>query len=99
MTADQSLDVKRCPDCQVAPGVVHEGGCDVARCRVTGNQMLICAVFAWPHYCMADIWTGVWPGVKECERWGWFTAEGQPDLNRLAVDAWWDPVDQCWARK
>lgn len=31
-----------CPDCGVAAGAPHEGGCDVARCLWTGRQRIQC---------------------------------------------------------
>lgn len=34
--------MRPCPDCAVEPGQVHEPGCDVARCKQTGNQALQC---------------------------------------------------------
>jgi hypothetical protein len=90
----------RCPDCQVAPGEVHQSGCDVERCPICGYQL---------HNCDCDEnaaplpWTGLWPGEAECREFGWyakFTSQGwvsctadepgaQPDLNRLYQDALW----------
>jgi hypothetical protein len=59
----------RCPDCDVAVGEAHvndeaDGGCDVARCLVTGPQRLTCeADHAADHDCGRDVWTGGWPGL------------------------------------
>ena len=73
-----------CPDCGVVGGANHQHGCDVARCKSCGGQVLSCD-------CKdpgEDKWTGLWPGVKECyeERLiafgggSWFF-----DLNTLAM--------------
>lgn len=34
--------MKRCGDCAVQPGEVHEDGCDVARCLAYGTQRIQC---------------------------------------------------------
>jgi hypothetical protein len=52
-----------CPDCAV--GEAHEydeydGGCDVARCLVTGLQRPMCDL---DHDCGRDVWSGWWPGL------------------------------------
>jgi len=67
-----------CPDCAVAVGKPHEydeydGGCDVARCLVTGLQRLMCDR---NHDHGRDIWTGWWPGLLffELKPWGWPTS-------------------------
>ncbi len=90
----------RCPDCAVAVGEAHiydevDGGCDVARCLVTGLQRLMCDL---NHDCGRDTWTGWWPGHVDCQRYGWMIAPGLPDLNRLAQEAAWDPVAHHWVR-
>lgn len=33
---------KRCPDCSVAPGSIHQRGCTVERCLLCGEQRLSC---------------------------------------------------------
>lgn len=54
--------VKKCPDCQVEPGVAHKSGCDVARCLVSGGQRLACEPQDHPSgSCGWDVWTGEWP--------------------------------------
>lgn len=51
-----------CPDCGVAPGKIHEGCCDVARCTKCGSQYISCDC----EDPMPDVWSGLWPGLKEC---------------------------------
>lgn len=88
----------RCPDCDVAVGEAHvfdeyDGGCDVARCLVTGLQRLGCEA---DHDCGRDVWTGWWPGQVDCERLGWMLGPGLPDLNRLYTEATWDAQRCAW---
>lgn len=69
-----------CPDCGVAVGEPHVGGCDIARCLVTGWQDIACGgethVFKGRWYgehegeCGEDVWTGYFPGVQECWEYG-----------------------------
>jgi hypothetical protein len=93
------LDFERnCPDCGVEVGQAHidddlDGGCDIARCQMTGLQRLMCDL---EHDCGQDRWTGWWPGLPECERLGWMLAPGLPDLNRLYAQATWDPGSGTW---
>jgi UDP-N-acetylmuramyl tripeptide synthase len=51
-----------CPDCGVKAGTPHEDGCDVARCLNCGGQALSCDC----KIVTPDVWTGLWPGIKEC---------------------------------
>jgi len=51
-----------CHDCGVKPGQPHKDGCDTARCLNTGMQRLQCDC----GKCGEDVWTGIWPGIKEC---------------------------------
>jgi len=51
-----------CPDCIVSPGEAHEFLCDVARCMSCKGQALSCGC----EDIGEDIWTGLWPGIKEC---------------------------------
>jgi hypothetical protein len=53
---------RKCPDCAVEPGQQHEDGCDVARCLKCGGQHLGCGC----RDGIADVWVGIWPGIKEC---------------------------------
>ena len=58
----KECEITKCPDCQVNPGEQHDRYCDVARCTSCGHQLLSCEC----EDGEADIWTGYWPGVKEC---------------------------------
>jgi predicted Zn-ribbon and HTH transcriptional regulator len=72
-----------CPDCGVHVGLPHEQGCDVARCPECGTQRIQCDE---PGHDIDDdraVWTGLWPGLAECRRLGWYVG-GREDLNRLA---------------
>lgn len=51
-----------CHDCGVKPGEQHLEGCDVARCTSCDGQRLSCDCEGGE----TDVWTGTWPGVKEC---------------------------------
>ena len=85
-----SEETKRCPDCQVEPGNRHISGCDVARCRSTGDQHLMCSGEEHEYNgrwygehegpCETDRWTGEWPGVEFCRRMGWYTDRSFPGL-------------------
>jgi hypothetical protein len=71
---------RNCPDCAVAPGERHDGGCDVARCLATGQQRLQCdgRDEGYPHAdhdCGTDVWTGEWPGDVECREFGWWVQD------------------------
>lgn len=89
---------ERCPDCDVAVGEAHihdedDGGCDIARCLMTGLQRLTCDL---DHDCGQDLWTGWWPGQLDCERLGWMIGPGFPDLRRLYTHATWDAETCAW---
>lgn len=87
-----------CNDCGVEVGTPHEDGCDVARCTECGHQRISCdhddSDVGW-----GQIWTGIWPGEKECMEWGWLRKDGGPDLNRLAVYAKWNKETQSYTRE
>lgn len=55
--------IRNCPDCNVKPGEQHINMCDVARCTQCGGQFIQgCKC----ENTKRDIWTGIWPGIKEC---------------------------------
>jgi hypothetical protein len=87
------------PDCGVAVGKAHishrQGGCDVARCLVTGLQRLSCTRH---HNHGRDVWSGGWPGDLDCEQLGWMLGPGLPDLNRLYTEAVWNPERCLWVK-
>lgn len=95
----------KCPDCQVDPGEVHEVGCDVTPCKVTGDQMLACGVFSVdPHECAPCVWTGEWPGKAECREFGWYAdivgIGWTEDLNRVnRIECRWDPEAERFVRR
>ncbi len=97
----------KCPDCGVAIGVAHEGGCDVARCLACGMQRIGCDC-ASPG---DDVWTGEWPGNVAARRHGFFCRwkrgggwqacgpddEGAvPDVNTLMVRCRWNARTHDW---
>lgn len=61
--------------------------------------------------CGDDIWTGAWPGVIACAALGWWCVgppwracspdhpDASPDLNRLAVEARWNPATQRYVKR
>jgi hypothetical protein len=65
-------ETRTCGGCGVKPGEDHDGGCDVARCLVTGGQRISCGA---RHDCGNQAWAGEWPGVAECEEFDWFASE------------------------
>lgn len=79
-----------CPDCQVAPGQLHEDGCDVARCKNTGSQRLMQGC-SRNKPCQGSLlfadcrtrWLGQWPGIAECQELGWYA--------RLVPPNGWQP--------
>lgn len=76
-----------CPDCGVKIGEKHSVGCDVARCLKCGGQRLGCRCKKGG----GDIWTGVWPGVKEAHERKYITYDTCTglimfDLNRVAAE-------------
>ena len=103
--------MKNCHDCGAAPDTAHEPGCDVERCPECGHQRIgcDCDTDAPPL-----LWTGMWPGEAECIAWGWHAfiypgrgwvrcaadhPECQPDLNRLYIDAKWNPTARTWEKR
>jgi hypothetical protein len=86
----------RCRDCDAAVGEEHGPDCGAARCLATGLQRLGCRR---GHDCGRDLWTGWWPGELDCERLGWFDKYGYHDLNRLYIEAVWDPERCMWVER
>lgn len=79
---------KPCHHCDAEPGERHRDWDDIARCRVTGRQLISCeggseflfeltggveGAYVHDHVCSPDIWDGEWPGVKACREFGWYT--------------------------
>lgn len=104
-------NLKPCHDCGALPGHLHTIGCDVERCPMCGCQRIGCT-------CRTNApriaWTGIWPGVEECRRFGWYAkmtetgwepcaaadAGATEDLNRLhGGEAQWDVAAQQWTRR
>ena len=63
---------ERCPDCGASPGEFHQPACDVEQCPYCGGQLLSCDCRRRPPLDDRMPWTGVWPGVAECRKFGWF---------------------------
>lgn len=100
--------MRYCHDCGAKPSDLHTGGCDVERCPKCGGQIISCGCFTdetWPADKDRLRWTGEWPGVAECNEFGWYAKlipgrgwvqcdKDDPlarhDLNRLYVEAHWD---------
>lgn len=79
-----NVTITICADCHANPGQPHEDGCDVARCPDCGRQRIDCA--RHPSAVPA-IWTGLFPGVVEAAREGWWH---RWDAERGWVDCAWD---------
>jgi hypothetical protein len=71
-----------CPDCGVKIDQPHESGCDIERCSVCKMQWIGCGHRG--HKPMQERWMGIWPDEIEAVGRGWFTEDGQADLNRMA---------------
>jgi len=95
----------RCPDCAAQPGMLHKLGCDVEKCPECGWQYISCDCPAEETTAPRLLWSGEWPGIRECREFGWYSKlvsgrgwvscdKSEPgaseSLNRLAVDATWD---------
>ncbi|MFE4398723.1 MULTISPECIES: hypothetical protein [Streptomycetaceae] len=109
-TPDTATDP--CPDCQAAPGDVHQDDCDIALCAQTGRQRLMCGHDEDDERCRST-WTGQWPGTAECREWDWYVRDvpglglvpcpadapdAVEDLNRLNTNARWNPDTQRFQR-
>lgn len=99
----------KCPDCGCGIGDHHSGRCDVARCGTCGHQRLSCGC----PPSEPTRWSGKWPGVAECEEFGWYARlvpgkgwvpcapedDGAAhDLNRLYREGRWDATQQRFVR-
>jgi hypothetical protein len=106
-------DLKPCPDCGVAPGQLHERGCDVERCPYCGMQRLGCECMQLSAAALIE-WTGEWPGNAEARAFGFFclldaalgwvrcaadTPGAMPDLNRLHAECRWDRPSKRWVKR
>lgn len=97
---DTVLKKVTCHDCEAKPGEYHDMGCDVERCPDCGGQMIGC-------YCEDPretfdegerlIWTGYWPGTKECIEYGFFNkwvTTGTRRIRGHTLEAGsWEPCD------
>jgi hypothetical protein len=103
-----------CPDCDVAPGEIHEWGCDIEQCPYCGGQLISCDCRRKPPLDDRLAWSGVWPGQDECREFGWFARlvpgrgwvpcePGEQgaieDLNRLHVEARWNRRRKRFVRR
>ena len=97
----KKIEKRRCPDCGVEPGQLHQRGCDIEQCERCGGQLLGCG-----HRAKLRLpWTGIEPGVEECRQYGLFARrwagrgyvpchaddpDATEDLNRLVIEGRWD---------
>jgi hypothetical protein len=95
-----------CPECGARPGEVHRRGCDVELCPYCGDQLVRCRCpESFPPLDDRLVWSGTFPGVEECEEFGWYARlvpgqgwvtcdreelDAEPDLYRLHEEAHWD---------
>lgn len=61
-------ELKNCHDCDAKPGEIHLDCCDVERCSVCGDQLMCCGCDEHDKYFAR--WTGITPGVAECQYLG-----------------------------
>ena len=110
-----------CGDCGVRPGENHLPGCDLETCPFCGGQLISCywrCLLLMQASCegitsVTIPWSGVFPGVVECQEFGWYAklvsgkgwvacAPDEPgameDLNRLRVEASWDMAAKRWVK-
>jgi hypothetical protein len=101
-----------CPECGALPGQFHRPRCEVEVCPYCGDQLVRCSC-ANPYPPLDDRlrWTGVFPGVEECEAFGWYAhlvpgrgwvpcgpndPAAEADLYRLYQEALWDRDHKRW---
>lgn len=94
-----------CPDaaCGVAIGEVHLNECQIARCKICGEQAFSCLLMGNKH--SSTVFKGEFPGMSQAIERGWFIrmVEGEgwvqsiqtdpgarPDLNRLYSELNWN---------
>jgi hypothetical protein len=102
-----------CPDCGVSAGSMHTSGCDMEQCPNCGSQLIRCSCSESQRAGRLP-WPGDWPGIAECREFGWYAkmvpgvgwvscGPDEPgaaeDLNRLAMEAEWDPLQMCYVPK
>jgi hypothetical protein len=124
MSSKSKRTLTVCPRCKAQPGHPHQLGCSIERCPYCGGMLLLCLSSGcqradydtpWPPPLDDRLfWTGEWPGLRECRKFGWYarrvkgkgwldcdkTDEGaQPNLNRLVYDAVWDREKKQYVRR
>lgn len=86
------IELRDCHDCGAKPGEPHQDGCDMARCLITGQQLIQCGgeehEYKGRWYgehdgdCGHDIWTGESNGCAECREYDfwcyWQEPSGSP---------------------
>lgn len=103
LLADEDIN---CHHCGAEPGEAHRVWDDIARCYISGQQLISCEEYwlfddddnEYPnpdHRCHPSIWDGDWPGVKQCQRYGlindpWSFWGATEDLNTLNSAGKWD---------
>ena len=102
-----------CPDCGVQRGSLHQVGCDLEQCLNCGRQTISCGC-TQGQLAVRLPWPGDWPGIAECREFGWYAkmvpgvgwvscGADEPgaaeDLNRLAMEAEWDPLQMRFIPK
>lgn len=76
--------------CGAKPGEPHKEWDDVARCYISGQQLIACDDYwlydeygnEYPnpeHQCHPSIWDGDYPGVMQCQKYGLFAEVIQLD--------------------
>lgn len=78
----------KCPDCGAKRDEKHDEGCDIAQCMNPETPKYKQALSCCCGKCGEDVWTGLWPGTKECFEKGFVYVEpdGEAffDMNRLS---------------